>query len=53
MRIIKIYLVATVLAGFLDFFNFVITLNSYGKPGLEYEECTLMFLVLCFIAINL
>lgn len=53
MRIVQIYGVMTIFSKFLDFFNFVIILNSYGKPGMEYEECTLMFLVLCFMAINL
>jgi hypothetical protein len=53
LRIVKIFGVFTVIAKFMDFFNFVIILNSYGKPGMEYEECTLMFLVIAFIAINM
>lgn len=53
LRIVKIFGVFTIIAKFMDFFNFVIILNSYGQPGMEYEECTLMFLVLAFIAINM
>lgn len=41
------------MSNFLDFFNFVVILNSFGIPGMEYEECTLMLLVLVFNGINI
>jgi hypothetical protein len=53
LRIIKVFGVLTVISNFLDFFNFIVILNYFGQPGMEYEECTLMFLVLVFNGINI
>ena len=52
-RLFKIYLALSVLGGIFDFFNFIVVLSYFGRPGEEYQEITMMLLAAVFTGTNM
>lgn len=52
-RLFKIYVAFSLLGNIFDFFNFIVVLAHFGRPGEEYKEITLMLLATIFGATNM
>ena len=50
---LKGYALMTVISAIFDFFNLVVVLHHFGEAGAEYEEMTILGLVLVFFFCNL
>lgn len=49
----KFYIGFSILGNIFDFFNFIVILAHFGRPGEEYQEITLMLLATIFGATNM